>query len=342
MKDEILNFIENQTKKAKEFVTSKDLWVFLFFLAISASLWLMQASSEKGESTIQVPIEYEDIPEGFCKSEQLCPTLNVTVTDQWQTLFKYHAKMAFAFLGYGFDTIKIGREKLQEGNNIINPRQFESVLKDQLNANTKIESYTPDTIKVSIFKIEKKVVPVKLVGKINLRPQYIQIGSTSITPNVVEIFGTKDELDKIDSLETVPADSLFTDIFENTTQIVPLKKNENISFHETQVQVDINAEQVAEKVIEAVPVIPKNVPNNLTLRAFPASVGVRCKVGVSNWDKITQFSFTLNVDYNKINSKSKKVTVEASNCAEGILDITISPEQVEFVIEEKTEQKGAQ
>ncbi len=317
---------------------SKDLWVFLFFLVISATLWLMQASSEKGESTIQIPIQYEDIPEGFCKSEQLCPSLEVTVTDQWQTLFTYHAKMAFAFLGYGFDTIKIGRDKLQEGKNLIYSKSFESTLRDQLNANTKIESYSPDTIKVSIFKIEKKLVPVKLVGKINLRPQYIQIGDVEISPNKIEIFGTKEELNKIDSLETLPADSLFEDVFENMTQIVPLKKNVNISFHESQVQVDVRAEQITEKLIEVVAINKKNVPHNLTLRTFPASVSARCKVGVSNWDKVTPSSFTLVVDYNKIDSKSNKVTVEVANCAESVLGVSLHPEQVEYVIEAKTEQ----
>lgn len=338
MKDEILNFIEKQIKKAREFVMSKDLWVFLFFLAISATLWLMQASSEKGESTIQIPIQYQEIPEGFCKSEQLCPVLEVTVTDQWQTLFKYHAKMAFAFLGYGFDTIKIGREKLQEGKNLIQAKSFEAKLKEQLNANTKIESYSPDTIKVSIFKIEKKTVPVKLVGKIRLRPQYIQIGDVSISPDKVEIFGTKETLDKIDSLETLPADSLLNDIFENTTQIVPLKKSDNISFNESQVVVDIKAEQVTEKMIDVVGINKKNVPANLTLKTFPAYVGVKCKVGVSNWDKVTPSSFTLVVDYNKINNKSNKVNVEVANCAEGIFGISLHPEQVEFIIETKTEQ----
>lgn len=317
---------------------SKDLWVFLFFWAISATLWLMQASSEKGESTIQIPIQYQEIPEGFCKSEQLCPVLEVTVTDQWQTLFKYHAKMAFAFLGYGFDTIKIGREKLQEGKNLIQAKSFEAKLKEQLNVNTKIESYSPDTIKVSIFKIEKKTVPVKLVGKIRLRPQYIQIGEVSISPDKIDIYGTKETLDNIDSLETLPADSLLNDIFENTTQIVPLKKSDNISFNESQVVVDIKAEQVTEKIIEVVGINKKNVPSNLTLKTFPAYVGVKCKVGVSNWDKVTPSSFTLVVDYNKINNKSNKVNVEVANSAEGIFGISLHPEQVEFIIETKTEQ----
>lgn len=338
MKEGILNFIEKQSKKAKEFVMSKDLWVFLFFLMVSAILWLMQASSEKGETTIQIPIQYEEIPEGFCKSEQLCPSLEITVNDQWQTLFGYHAKMAFAFLGYGFDTIKIGRDKLQEGKNLIYSKSFEGKLKEQLNANTKIESYNPDTIRVSIFKIEKKTVPVKLVGNITLRPQYIQIGPVQISPNEVEIFGTKEVLNKIDSLETVQADSLFEDIFENTTKIVPLRKNENISFHESQVQVDVMAEQVTEKSIDVVAINTKNVPHNMTLRTFPSSVGVKCKVGVSNWDKVAPSSFTLVVDYKKImESKSNKATVEIIGSAEGVFDVSLHPDQVEFIVETKTE-----
>lgn len=338
MKDEILNFIEKQIKKAQDFVMSKDLWVFLFFLAISAILWLMQASSEKGESTIRIPIHYEEIPEGFCKSEQLCPTLEVTVSDQWQTLFKYNAKMAFEFLGYGFDTIKIGRDKLQEGKNYISSKNFENALKEQLNANTKIESYSPDTIKVSIFKIEKKTVPVKLVGKIKLRPQYIKTGDVAITPDKVEIYGTKEELSKIDSLETLPADSLFEDVFENTVQMVPLRKDANISFHEDKVQVEVKAEQVTEKVINAVDITTKNVPANMTLRTFPATVGVKCMVGISNWDKITPSSFKLAVDYNKINSKSQKVNVEVVSCTDEVFSVTLHPELVEFVIEAKSEQ----
>lgn len=337
MKDEILNFIENQIKKVKEFVTSKDLWTFLFFLAVSASLWLMQTSSEKGESTIRIPIQYEEIPEGLRKTEKLCPALDVTVTDQWQTLFKYKAKSTFAFLGYGFDTIKIGRERLQEGNNIISSKSFENVLKEQLNANTKIENYAPNTIKVLISKIESKTVPVKLVGKIKFRPQYIQIGNIDISPDKVEIFGTKEELKKIDSLETVKADSLFEDVFENTTQIVPLKKNDNISFQETQVQVDIKAEQVAEKTIDVVGINPQNVPANMSLKTFPASVSVKCKVGISNWEKVNSSSFTLFVDYKKIDNKSNKLSVETYRIDDGIFDVSLHPDQVEFIIETKSE-----
>ncbi len=319
---------------------SKDLWVFLFFLTISATLWLMQASSEKGESTIRIPIEYDNIPEGFQKSEHLCSALEVRVTDQWQTLFKYNAKMAFAFLGYGFDTIKIGHEKLQEGKNLIYSKSFESILKEQLNSNTKIESYSPDTIKVSIFKIEKKTVPVKLVGNINLRPQYILNGDIKITPDTVEIYGTAEELAKINFLETVPADSLFNDVYENTTKIVPLRKSENISFQESRVTVELQAEQITEKMIEAVNIKAINLPSNLTLRTFPASVGVKCKVGISNWDKVSPSSFNLIVDYNKINNKSNKVTVEIENNSDGVFEVSLHPEQVEFVVEEKSEQKN--
>lgn len=302
----------------------------------------MQTSSEKGEATIRIPIQYEEIPEGLRKSEKLCPALEVTVTDQWQTLFKYNAKMAFAFLGYGFDTIKIGREKLQEGNNVIASKNFDAVLKEQLNANTKIESYSPDTIKVLISKIESKTVPVKLVGRIKFRPQYIQIGEITISPDKVEIFGTKEDLKEIDSLETVTADSLFEDVFENTTQIVPLKKNEKISFQESQVQVDLKAEQVAEKTIDVVGINSKNVPSNLTLKTFPASARVKCKAGISNWDKINSSSFTLFVDYKKIDSKSNKLSIEVARVDEGIFDVSLHPEQVEFVIEETEKTKSEQ
>lgn len=341
MKDEILNFIERETKKAKEFVMSKDLWTFLFFLGISFTLWLMQASSEKGESTIQIPIHYEEVPEGFCKSENLCSTLEVTVTDQWQTLFKYNAKMAFAFLGYGFDTIKIGRDKLQEGSNVIYTKSFESTLKEQLNANTKIESYLPDTIKVSILKIMQKRVPVKLVGKINLRTQYIQIGNVKITPDSVTIFGTKEVLDNISELETVSADSLFEDIYENTVKTVPLRKSDNLSFNESKVQVEVKAEQITEKVIDAVNIRAKNLPSNLTLKTFPTSVGVKCRVGLSNWEKVSPSSFSLVVDYKKISSKSKKAAVEIESCEAGIFGVSLHPDQVEFVIEEKAETHNA-
>jgi hypothetical protein len=56
------NFLLEQIKKIKQFLTTRDFLVFLLFLGISTALWTLQALRKNYEMTVEMPIAYTNLP----------------------------------------------------------------------------------------------------------------------------------------------------------------------------------------------------------------------------------------------------------------------------------------
>ena len=63
----------------KRFLTSKDLLIFLFFLLITAFLWLLEALRKNYETVIQIPISYVNLPNDYIITNELPQKTRITI-----------------------------------------------------------------------------------------------------------------------------------------------------------------------------------------------------------------------------------------------------------------------
>ena len=89
-----------------------------------------------------------------------------------------------------------------------------------------------------------------------------------------------------------------------------------------------------EKTVE-VPLRGVNFPADKVLRAFPSKVQVTFQVGLSRFRKITADDFHIRVSYEELLLLgSDKYKVKLGHVPEGVTQVRIHPEQVDFLIEQ--------
>lgn len=328
-KESYKKFAYSLVKKAKVFVTSKDLFIFLFFLTFTTFLWSLQSLSKVQKSSIAIPLLYEDLPEGFCQSENLCDTLFVDVESRGWNLIPHY----FNSLTSGLDPIRIKTKSYSEGSNIVSTKKFTDDVKILLGSDISVISIHPDVIDIRLSKILSKKVPVALNANIKPYPQYINM-APELSPSHIVIEGTKEALDKVDTVFTINADDLFLDIKEVFKDSIALEFDKNIVSSQKNVEVQVVVEQYTEKIIETIAINVVGVPSSQKLRVFPSTARVICKTPLSNWKNLGPSQFTLAVDYQDIDTKKDKVKIKVLQQPNNVFDVKVLPETVEYILDD--------
>jgi hypothetical protein len=321
-KEQIIDVFFRRLQRIKRFLTGKDLFAFLFFLAISTAVWGLHAMRKTYETTIQIPVIYENLPEGYVQMEKLPDNLRVTVTNKGNVLLRYRFTKRFS-------PISVNMEDFQKEEPGINTKTLEPAILKQLNATTQITSITPELLRFKFVRLENKTIPVKLDGRIDLAQQHTLSDPVEITPGEVTVYAPENILDTMRFAHTDPL--ILTNLKETIRQSVKLKEIKEISYSPPSVMVTVKTELYTEKTVE-VPISVVNVPHGRTLRVFPSVVSVSFQVGLSLYDKINASSFVLAVDYNE--TSRKKLPVEIKKQPEKIFNARINPQYVDYLIEE--------
>ncbi|MDR1729607.1 MAG: hypothetical protein LBR52_02990 [Prevotellaceae bacterium] len=326
-KEHIIDVFFREMQRIKRFLTSKDLFIFLFFLVMSTGLWGLHAMRKTYETMIQIPITYENFPPGYIQTRELPQKLRVTVSDRGNVLLNYRTARRFSPV---FFNIEEPLRKEME----ISTQAIESAIRKQLNASTQIIKINPDALHFTFVRLQKKTLPVKLDQHIELAQQYTLSDTIGISPYSVQVYAPENILD---TMQFAYTESLILNGLTDTVQKkVKLKETKDISYSPAAVNVTVKAEPYTEKTVE-VPVVVTNVPQDLILRIFPSVVNVTFQLGVSLYDKVNSSSFILTVDYRATlnEDNQKKIPVEIKKQPEKIFNVRINPRKVDYLIEEK-------
>jgi hypothetical protein len=309
----------------KRFLTSKDLFIFLFFLLISVSLWGLQAIRKTYETTIRIPVIYENMPMGMAQTEILPDKFEVTIIDRGRTLLNYH-------IGKRFSPISIDMEKYANQKGQIPSQTFTSDIHQQLNSGTQIIKIVPEYIQFNFVQLKNKLLPVRLNSTIELSQQYTFSDTIKVTPAQVEVFGPGYILDTLRFAYTEPL--VLTGLKDTLRRMVPMKKIKDISYSVPEVEVLLKSELFTEKIVD-VPVVPVNVPVNRVLRVFPSVVKVSLQLGLSLYDSVNAPGFMLTVDYADVekNARLEKLPVRIDKQPHGVFNVRIVPKEVDYLIE---------
>ena len=321
-KDHIIDVFFRKLQYIKRFLTSKDLFVFLFFLAISTAVWGLHAMRKTYETVIQIPVIYENLPAGYVQTEKLPEKLKITVADRGNLLLSYRTTKRFS-------PIPVNIQDFQKAKLEISTKTLEPAIIKQLNATTQILNITLDLLRFKLARLKNKILPVKLDQRIDMAQQHTLSGPVEITPGKVTVHAPENILDTMQFAYTEPL--ILTNFKDTLRQSVKLKQIKEIAYSSPSVTVTVKAELYTERTVE-VPLSTTNVPSGHTLRIFPPVVSVSFQMGVSLYNKINASSFVLAVDYDKTNRK--KLPVEIKKQPEKIFNIRINPQYVDYLIEE--------
>lgn len=306
---------------------SREFLVFLFFVFVSFSFWLLQVLNDDYETEFSVPLRLKNVPGDVVLTSELPGELRIGVKDRGTVLANY-------MLGQTFYPITLDFKDYEDkGNRVRIPvSTLMKKIAGQLNQSTKLLTIRPDTVEFIYTKGKAKKVPVKLQGNLALDRQYY-VSDIIYSPDSVMVYAPQEILDTITTAYTqaVKLDNV-TDTIRRRVHLAKVKGAKfTPDFDDVTILVDIYAEKSVE-----VPVRGVNFPPDKVLRTFPSKVQVTFQVGLSHFKAITADDFFIGVTYESLlKNKGEKCPVSLKSIPRYVNHVHLNPKEVDYIIEQQ-------
>ena len=308
-------------KKSREFL------IFLFFVFVSFSFWLLQVLNDDYETELSIPLRMKNVPENVVLTSEFPAELKIGVKDRGTVLVNYLWSQTLYPLTLDFE------EYQDKGNQVrILSSSLSKRVASQLNQSTKLLTVKPDTLELIYTRGESKKVPVRLRGEVKAERQYY-ISEVIYLPDSVMVYAPREILDTITAAYT---EALYFEQISDTTrhraELMPVK---GAKFTPLYSDVTFLVDVYSEKTVE-VPVVGINFPEDKVLRTFPSKVNVSFQIGLSQFKSVTAEDFAVVVDYELLNEEGgEKCKPILMRSPAAVNYVRISPKEIDYIIEQK-------
>lgn len=308
------------------------LLVFFFFLIVATIFWFLSALNRDYTTDIQYPVRYTNLPRGQVLMNQLPENLTLKVTGHGYTLLRH--RLSRKLLPIIFDVNSFILSSLEDTVNqkfYVLSRVAQNKIANQMSSEINILEILPDSIIFVFSDVAIKKLPVKPVLNIEFESQFMVKGTITAVPDSVDVEGPRSLLDTLQYAYTQAIRIL--NVKETQSKKVGFAEFDQVFYSEKGVTVNIPVEQFTETSLK-IPIVPVNVPEELSLKLFPAEITVSFMVALSDFDKIKPHHFIATADYILLeNSSPQKLRIQVSRLPENIVFIRHYPESVDYIIE---------
>jgi len=326
---------ENIKKATGTFLMSqgwKNTLVFLSFILLASGFWGLQYFRNTFEFEIPIEVNYEHIPAGIALSGKLPKEITLRVQDKGSAYFNYMIKKKNREL---FITIDMRILSLNNTSHVIDQTVLHLLIAEKLLASTQLKSYSPDKIEFNYSLLEKKELPVTVIGTISPAFGYLFSDSIRIEPDRITAYGNKNQLDTLQEIKTIPLD--YNNIDKNWSVSAGIQDIEGIFLPVNSVKLFATVEEFTEKTYK-LPVVCFNIPSNRRVLFFPSTVELSVSVGLSKYSQLLESNFEIAVNYNDLKQKnSANCSLSLTQKPSWLYNYRIVPDVIEFLIEQKND-----
>lgn len=321
---QIINMVRNFlfSSANREFLT------FFFFLVLSTIFWLMTALNETYEREIGVPAYLVNIPKNVVVTSDMEDTVRVTVRD------KGFALLAYTY-GEGIRPINVNFQSAitrQSGYGVVSSQELMKMINQRFSGSSKIVQVKPDRLDFHYNYGLSRQVSVKMSGHV-VPGKSFYLARTRFWPEKVTVYGSKQALDSLRFVKTVPIN--ITNFNDTVLRTVALETIKGVKIVPNTVRIGLYPDILTEENIE-VPITAINMPESKVLRTFPQRVTVNFIVGASMFRSISPEQFAVVVDYNEIiDHPSDKCSIHLRETPQGVRNARLKMTQVDYLIEEQ-------
>ena len=321
---QIINMVRNFlfSSANREFLT------FFFFLVLSSIFWLMTALNETYEREIGVPAYLVNIPKNVVVTSDMEDTVRVTVRD------KGFALLAYTY-GEGIRPINVNFQSAitrQSGYGVVSSQELMKMINQRFSGSSKIVQVKPDRLDFHYNYGLSRQVSVKMSGHV-VPGKSFYLARTRFWPEKVTVYGSKQALDSLRFVKTVPIN--ITNFHDTVLRTVALETIKGVKIVPNTVRIGLYPDILTEENIE-VPITAINMPEGKVLRTFPQRVTVNFIVGASMFRSISPEQFAVVVDYNEIiDHPSDKCSIHLRETPQGVRNARLKMTQVDYLIEEQ-------
>ena len=308
---------------------NRNLLVFMIFLAISIAFWFMQSLQETKEVSIAYTLKVEDVPTRVIFTSDLPEQVNVNYTGKvWDALYhKFLANEQHEVV------LKFKDIDNQDGKIVIDANAVRRAVVRMADKDMVYTSVTPNRIEVYYSHGQHKRVPVTFGGKISTATGRF-LGETILMPDSVDVFAPSHMYDSIRSISTEKI--IYTEVEDTIMARLALNAPRGVKLTPDSVKAKFCVDIYIDKTLQ-VPIYCANVPNNRIMRLFPLKTSVTFLVSATLYDEIKPDDFIIIADYSETSNDTKRCRLHVSQKPNNIRNLRISPEYVEYVIEQETE-----
>ncbi|MBT8266496.1 MAG: YbbR-like domain-containing protein [Bacteroidia bacterium] len=297
---------------------------FLFFLLALIFSILTKLSTDYTQ-TISFTVEASHIPEDKVIIKDSIQKLNITLTTYGFKLIRYQLSEP---------SIEINIDRLDKDDHYFiwtEHKEFANIVA-QFDANVKIDNINPDTLKLRYDTNAVKKIPVILNSKIKFSPGYDLLNSFAITPDSVKVIGPKIVIDAISEVQTDTLEQIEVNKDISTSVALQISGNDQITYSQNKVKVEGRVDRFTEGSV-SVPVIVKNVPENVNLKIYPKSIDVIYYASLEDFKNIGPNSFIVACDYKDVlQEESSYLTPIIIQQPEFIKGVRLNLKRIEFFI----------
>lgn len=281
--------------------------VFMVFVLVAFSLWMLKVLNEKYETDITVAVAVTGIPEGVeLDVEEDGVELLVYVEDYGSKLLKY------MFGDSPEVTVDYSEFKDDNGRLSIPVSLLENRVVSSLHQSTELQHFQNEVLEVRIKKNER-YLPVDCMYDI-AAVEHLELKSVKFEPEKVRVTAPPSFFYKNDAVEYEPivADSVFKD---TVFYVDALECGKYVDVEPQRVKVSVDIEPLAQIRI-MVPLTRINVPadslkalNLASVYNVPDSVAVKFEVSHKHSKQIDKKAFSVVLDFNDFARQDRKSPV---------------------------------
>lgn len=307
---------------------NREFLTFFFFLVLSSIFWLMTALNETYEREVSVPAYLVNVPKNVVITSDMEDTVRVTVRDKGFALLAYIYGEGVRPINFNFQSF-VTR---QSGYGVVSSQELMKMVNQRFSGASKVVQVKPDHLDFYYNYGQSRQVPVKMAGVV-VPGKSFYLARTRFWPETVTVYGSKQTLDSLRYVKTVPIN--ITNFNDTVVKTVALEKIKGVKIVPNIVRIGLYPDILTEETIE-VPVTAVNMPEGKVLRSFPQRVTVNFIVGASMFRSISSDQFAVVVDYNElIKHPSDKCNIHLRQCPQGVRNARLQMTQVDYLIEEQ-------
>ena len=307
---------------------NREFLIFLFFLGLSGTFWLLMALNETYDRDIPVPVKLVNVPKNVVITQNVSDTIDVMIRDKGFTLLAYTyanriQPVTIDFESYANKSTGTGKVSLADLQRLIYLRLYSS---------SKISAIKSDLLTFYFNYGQSRQFPIRIAGLVEAGKSYY-ISRIKFQPSKVTVYASKRVLD---SIQWVATETLSLRHIEDTiSRDILLHTIKGAKIMPQKVRMTIYPDILTEESIE-VPIVAVNMPTGKMLRTFPSKVKLSFTVGGSRFRNIRPEQFMVVADYNDIaNHPSDKCPIKLRQFPDGILRPKLQMSQVDYLVEQQ-------
>lgn len=195
----------------------------------------------------------------------------------------------------------------------------------------------PDTLDIVFDNITEKYLKVK--NNLNVIPKesYVIVGNPRIEPDSVKVYGASSVIMKLKSIPTVSL--TIENVSQKFSKVVNLKDTLTnlIQIEPKTVTIFYNIELLAEKKLEGVDVVVKNLPLNKEVVIIPPKIDLIFRGGVNHLSRLRESDVSVSIDFNVLEKDSTGFITPDIRIPIDYDLIKYEPNQFQYIIKNKTE-----